>query len=172
MTDYKPDLCLVNGDWTATAVLPADVSDVDAGLAEAGWRPFWTLGDPAGDLGLEVWSRPREDGGDEYLLEVSNVNSVSPYLLVGGFPELMDLVARWAPALQAAAVAGLVRELSDNDLSPYGLVELIAGRAAYGVAEGLPILRHDEDTARRQAQEARRRAGRGDQPGGPPAGQP
>jgi hypothetical protein len=171
MADDKPDLCLINGDWTPTAVVPAGVTNIEAGLTEAGWHAFWTIGDPDGDLCLEVWERSREGGSSEYLLEVSNATRVSPFMMISSFPELMDLVARWAPAVQAATVTGAVRDLYGSDPEPFGLVELIAGRAAYGVTDGLPALQQHQEGIRRE-RDRRRRARQGGQPEGQPGGQP
>ncbi|WP_157570787.1 hypothetical protein [Microtetraspora malaysiensis] len=49
-------------------------------------------------------------------------------MLVESLPGLMYLFARWAPAVQAAAVAGLVRDVTDPELGPVA-VSMLAAQA-------------------------------------------
>ena len=77
----------------------------------------------------------------------------SPCLRVDSFPELMDLIARWSPAVQAAALVHLIDDLNSANLDDDGLTERLAARFAYGAETLVPKLREE----RRMVQEARRR---------------
>ncbi len=100
------------------------------------------IGDPDAALSLDAWQRHREGGHPEYLLEVTfSATSVSlPYLVVDSLPDLMDLVARWAPAVQTAAVAEVLRDLQTGMATPAGIVETVAARTMFGINEVSPRL--------------------------------
>lgn len=71
----------------------------------------------------------------------------------------MDLLARWAPLVQAASVTQLIAEVSSGGLSTWGTVEQIAGKVAFGMTDGLDAMRREEaqaDRARRERAAARR----------------
>ncbi|WP_165949814.1 hypothetical protein [Micromonospora sp. KC207] len=69
------------------------------------------------------------------------------------FPDPMDLLARWAPIVQAAHISAFPGDLGGNeDLSSLGVVERVAARAAFGVTDALPKIRKAE----REAQRVRR----------------
>ncbi|WP_020496800.1 hypothetical protein [Sciscionella marina] len=142
------------GQWESTKVL---ASDDDGGLSDLlraeGWREFTTLGDPESTLFLETWQRARDNEPTEYLLIVNTESRVSPLMRVGSFPEMMELMARWAPAFQATAITDVVAGLTDLQLDPFSLVENVAAKAAYGAQDGLSMKRTDEERERR----ARRR---------------
>lgn len=150
-SERYPDLHLQNGRWEPANTLEGMAEkdpDIDGFLQNDGWENFWTIGDQEGELGLLVRRRIRPDGSAQYMLEFSDVSNLSPFMVVDSFPELMDLLARWAPVVQAAAVAGAIRDLHDAGLSRYGLVELIAARAAYGQDETLTDLRRTQRSPR------------------------
>ncbi|WP_433225119.1 hypothetical protein [Microtetraspora malaysiensis] len=172
-----PDFHLTPNGWAAADVLAGRPDGfVDELLKGQGWEEFLCIGDPNGDLYMESWRRHYEDKPTEYLLQVGNVNESGPFMVVDNFPELMDLFTRWAPAVQAAATAGVVRDLTNSDLSAYGFVEIIAARAAHGAGPGreeLITTQRNRDAARRaemaKARTAKTTAESGDWPPSGPA---
>ncbi|MQA08132.1 MAG: hypothetical protein GEU98_06180 [Pseudonocardiaceae bacterium] len=64
--------------------------------------------------------------------------------MVNSFPELMDLIARWAPAVQAATITHVMEQVWGLDLQDYGLVETVAARAAYGSNQVLARMQRDK----------------------------
>lgn len=127
-------------------------------LAEFGWEDFFDLGDDA-EITLYVRTYRRTQGGrTQYLVTVSDANFVSPYVKVDTFPELMDLLARWAPAIQAASVTSLLTDVRQYGLSSDGAIEAIAAKAAYGGRQGLEKLeRHEQEQSQFRRREAARR---------------
>lgn len=120
-----------------------DDADTDKWLEEQGWEDFLSLGD--NDSHLYIRSHRRlVDGNYQYVLDVWDVLSGSPHILVDSFVELMDLIARWAPAIQAAALVSLIDEARHIGLSDSGSVELIAAKVAYGAQDALPRLKESE----------------------------
>jgi hypothetical protein len=146
MPEPGPDLRQVNGKWEHFDVFHADpkgeIADVSKYLANQGWNHIMVIGDPDATLSLDVWQRHRESGHPEYLLEVnSSATSMSmPYLVLDSLPDLMDLVARWAPAVQTAAVTEVLRDLQTGMATPAGIVETVAARIMYGINEVSPRL--------------------------------
>jgi hypothetical protein len=139
---------------------PANV-DVESYLASQGWEEFLGIGGENSELYIQSWRRTLPDAQTEYIVDVWNAAFGSPYIKVTSFVDLMDLLARWAPAIQAAAVVAILDEVQQLGLSPSGMIERIAAKAAFGATEGLPILQRQEAeqrAMRRQAREARRRA--------------
>lgn len=124
----------------------AILSDV---LDAAGWSTFFDLGDEDSPIFIESWRRTTDDG-DEYLIQVSDVSQGSPLFKTTSFMALMDLFARWAPVVQAAALVDLIKDLNGTSLNPggMGMVEAVAARAAYGLSDVLPAMRGREREAR------------------------
>lgn len=122
-------------------------------LESQGWESFLTIGDDASVMKVMSYRRTSPEGTTEYVVQVWDVEFGSPFIHADNFGDLMDLFARWAPAIQAATVVHAVDSLREYDLDTMGLVELIAGKAKWG-AINVPddIRRH-----KRQAAENRRR---------------
>lgn len=135
--DSHRDLRLQDGRWSGQADVLADCpdgADVAEFLHTQGWEAFVNLGSIDDEVYLWSWQRGRDNGTDEYLLQVASgttVDRLPPYLLFDSLPELLDALSRWSPLLQAAAVAGLLEQLRAAPADG-GLVETLAGRAAYG----------------------------------------
>lgn len=125
-----------------------EVGDVDEYLRSQGWERLLTLGDPDGSLSLDTWQRNRTDRSAEYLLVANTSNISSPFMIIDSFPDLMDLLTRWAPAVQAAAVTDALKQLEETHVGAYGLVEAIAARASFGAADGLLQLQRDARAAK------------------------
>ena len=158
--DNSPDYHLPpQTRWERADVLadmPADASDVDEYLRSQGWEGMLTVGDPDGSLYIAVRVRRRADRTAQYLLEVGSIDVYSPCLLVDSFPDVMDLVARWAPAVQAAAVTDALQRLEGStQMDARGLVESVAARALFGVETGYHQLQRDAAADRRAAAERR-----------------
>lgn len=101
------------------------------GLAEHNWVEFLRLGDPEGPLGIRTW-RCTTSEQTSYLLRVEERTYISSFLQVDTLPELMDLLARWAPAVQAAAVADALSCINMEGLSDKGFTERLGAKLAYG----------------------------------------
>jgi len=140
--------------------LPADYDgDADSGLREQGWDRFLRLGDDTSHMWITTWRKKVDGGAWTYLIEVNDPAFCSPYLQSDDFVEIMDAVARWAPAVQAAAVNGLVDELMNTDVSAEGIVEALAARAVHGAEVALPYLlkqQKERQELRRQMRAASR----------------
>jgi hypothetical protein len=145
VTSQGSDLHLSGSQWVPDDVF-ADATDdklvdVERYLTSKGWTSFLTIGVPeGGSLYMQTWQRHGE-GHPEYLLEVGNADVGSPYMRVDDLPTLLDLVARWAPAVQVACIADVVRDLKEPVIEHEGMVESVAARAAWGVQDRLPTLR-------------------------------
>jgi len=103
------------GQWVPMRLPGTDPSTPEADtleLAENGWVEAHRLGDPEGALCIQTW-RGVEGQQVGYLLRVEDHTTMSDYLHVSTLPELMDLLARWAPAVQAAAAC--TRAQGDGD---------------------------------------------------------
>ncbi|MDX3657599.1 hypothetical protein PV646_09820 [Streptomyces sp. ID05-26A] len=154
--NLKRDLRLTtNGQWEPINVLEGieDGGDVKSWLKEQGWEPFLKIGDQDGSLYITTWRRRHqdEDTPTRYLLEVGNAVGFSPYLMTESFVDLMDLMSRWSPAVQAAAVTDVIDDLTSSGLRNRGLVEKIAARAAIGVTETAGALRAERAEHRKHA---------------------
>lgn len=159
MTDARSsDLHLVYGKWESMPrIVPDGCDDIDAFLTAQGWHRFLVLGAANSTMRINSWRRHPGDQPVEYLVDVDDINSVSSYLRVDTLPELMDLFARWAPAVQAAAITVLIDDLTGLSLNEeYGLVETVTARVVHGAEHTLPRLHRREQMYREQA--ARKRA--------------
>lgn len=136
-----------------------DNVDMEPYLRSQGWEDFMGIGDERSPLYIQSWRRKSADGTFEYMVDVWNINYGSPYLKVNSFPELMDLLAKWAPAVQAASVAHLIDDVLESGLSDHGTIERIAAKMAFGTSDVLPRMRRQEaeqEAARQRQREARR----------------
>lgn len=156
------DSHLKAGSWEPTDILAdcPDGADVAEFMSSRGWEEFLSLGEEAGELSLQSWRRKFE-GRWQYLLQVHDASVLSPYVLVDSFPELMDLISRWAPAVQAANIAATASELFGQHIDDHGLVERVAARAAYG-ARDLPD-RLEEEKRRMERERRAQRQRQADQ---------
>ncbi|MEV0649953.1 hypothetical protein AB0I28_32320 [Phytomonospora sp. NPDC050363] len=152
MTTPMWDLHFSEGAWEPTNVIPADSSTVDTDLDKAGWERFWVIGGQEnGALHIVTWRRDSPDGpGRQYLLQVWDVNTGSEFVQVDGLPGLMELLAKWAPIVQAASVAGAIAEGLNGALDRYGFFEQIGARLAWGADT-------NRDAMEREASEERDR---------------
>lgn len=139
-------------------------------LSKLGWEEYLSIGDERSVLYVTSWRRTTTDGTVEYMLDVWDVSQGSPFIKVDGLVALMDLLSRWAPAVQAAAVVNLIDDLREGDLGD-GTVEQIAARLAYGATDTLPRMRRQKQEVdeHRRALRAQRMAQRQQQPVAPPA---
>ncbi|WP_433536136.1 hypothetical protein ACQPZK_30295 [Micromonospora sp. CA-249363] len=136
-----------------------DTVAVTEWLEEKGWSELLGIGGEHSVLRVRSFRRT-VDGRDEFIVDVWDVVQGSPWVNVDNFGELMDVLARWAPAAQAAAVVATVDDLRFSGLDKDGLAEL-AAKAAFGVSAALPALRRYEQeraTHRRQVAAQRKAA--------------
>ncbi|MEU8526443.1 hypothetical protein AB0C77_12725 [Streptomyces sp. NPDC048629] len=98
------------GTWTTFPFDPcAKTTDWDDALGQLGFSQ-WTATDGMTDsadllpLSLRIWMRSEHP---RYVVEVDTIDSFD-HVLAHDLPDVMELLARWAPAIQAFAVAGLI----------------------------------------------------------------
>jgi hypothetical protein len=165
MTDAG-DYELNDGQWRSAPSVLADLADggaIDDFLRAQGWEEFLSFGQPNAYMRIVSWQRSNEDGSHSYLVQVDDVNMGSPFMQVASFPDLRDVFARWAPAVQAAAVSGLIDDLSGQTFSQYGVVEAIAARARHGVEVTYDSVVREEQQ-QRAVRQARRAKAQGQEP--------
>ncbi|OLF06917.1 hypothetical protein [Actinophytocola xanthii] len=151
------DLALsADGTWERFDVFAGhpDVSDVTEYLRNQGWYSFLRLGD-AEELGIEieVWASMQGAG---YLIDVSGRAGGGSFLKVTTLPQVMDLLAKWAPVVQAMSIARVVTDLGEPEIKQYGFVESVAARAAWAAQDWTPILRKNHEEQEARARQARR----------------
>ncbi|MEO3781305.1 hypothetical protein ABGB16_31835 [Micromonospora sp. B11E3] len=137
-----------------------DTVDVRECLEGQGWSEFLGVGDEDSVLHVQSFRRT-VDGRDEFIVDVWDVVQGSPYVKVDNFGDLMDVLARWAPVVQAAALVAAVDSLRSYGLDKDGLAELVGAKVAFGASDALPALqRHEQEQAayRRQVAEQRKAA--------------
>lgn len=134
-----------------------DGTDADQWLSQQGWTDSIGIGSEDSPMRIRSYQRT-VNGEAEYIVDVWDILGGTPYIKVPGPGELMDLLARWAPAAQAASVVQLVDELVDPSLDTTNVVGRVAAKVIHGVEEVLPAMRrHEREVAahRRQARLAR-----------------
>lgn len=119
-----------------------DMVEVDSYLRSQGWELFLHIGNEDSCLYVRSWRRQHDDS-EQYMVEVSDGANDSPYISVPNFGELMDLLARWAPVVQAATISDLIGGIIGSGLSYFGSVERIAAKAVFGAEDVLPEMRRD-----------------------------
>ena len=125
--------------------------------ADFGWSTLFHVGEP-GDttgIGIKTWRGP-----DGYLLQVSDFGGASPMLLVDTFPEVMDLLARWAPAVQASKLAMMLHFADSDVIEGDGVVERIAAKWVYGADAAHADMTEREQRRKEQARQEREDAER------------
>ena len=129
----------------------------------AGWSQFTSLGKDGGcSLALDVWACPDmrvsphgpEGGPAQFLIEVC-----APFsnYTVGAMDvaDMMDLLTRWAPGVQAAALTDLIEEAVYDGTDPQGMEHSRFAAIGALVAEGVES-RHEWTARQQRRQEARR----------------
>ncbi|TCB89266.1 hypothetical protein E0H26_28175 [Micromonospora zingiberis] len=137
-----------------------DTVDVGVWLEQQGWSEFLGVGDELSYLRVQSYRRT-VDGRDEFIVDVWDMAQGSPFVKVNNFGELMDLLARWAPAVQATALVSVVDSLRSDNLLTDGVAELLGAKVAFGASDGLPALREQarqQAAYRRQVAEQRKAA--------------
>ncbi|SOD67410.1 hypothetical protein SAMN06297387_1318 [Streptomyces zhaozhouensis] len=118
----SPFLFTTKGTWTSLesdpvfdrpGVDPHD--DCDKVVKEAGYSPWTSY--PRRDLApmwLEIWVDDRlEPQLPKYRIEVSGPDTYD-VVYAESTPALMELLSRWAPAIQSAAVTDLIASLNEH----------------------------------------------------------
>lgn len=81
------------------------------------WVQFGSLDGWALPMSLEVYQRdsPDTDREPQYLVDVEGTGGHIPHVYARTLPDVMDLLGKWAPTVQAAAVTELLRQLNNPD---------------------------------------------------------
>ncbi|MEV8455560.1 hypothetical protein AB0467_28280 [Streptomyces sp. NPDC052095] len=103
------------GEWSIISFAPLfEASDWDAALKELGFEP-WTVTDGLCGEGLDllplsirVW---RRQALPRFIVEVNTLDAYDP-VFAADLPDLMELLARWSPAIQGLAVANLLADVN------------------------------------------------------------
>ncbi|MEU7609566.1 hypothetical protein [Micromonospora sp. NPDC049204] len=123
---------------------------VDDYLRSKGWSEFFGIGGDNAVMSIHSWTRTVDDQ-QEFLLSVNDLAQGSPFLKVRSFPDLMDLLARWSPVVQAANVVSLLEDVNTHWLSGDGFIERIAAKASYGAEIVRPQMQADLSRRRERA---------------------
>jgi hypothetical protein len=137
-TEYDP-----YAEVPAPEGLDPQQADYDEYLKALGWEPTFTIGTPNSPLKLNSWRRYR-NGASEWMIELEDAGEGSPIVHTDSLVEYLDLLARWAPIVQTAAVTHLLAELGDNDLGPYNTVGRVAAKVLTAEDRVLPFLRRNQ----------------------------
>ncbi|MGW6782245.1 hypothetical protein [Streptomyces sp. NPDC054987] len=91
------------------------IKDHEQAVKKAGYSEWGTLSEKdLTPLWLEVYRRHGGlDADPEFMVVICN-HGVYATVYAESTPAMMNLQARWAPAIQAAAVTGLLGELEDD----------------------------------------------------------
>ncbi|MEV3986625.1 hypothetical protein [Nonomuraea sp. NPDC049758] len=101
-------------------------------LVRLGYEPRMEMGSwESAYPAIEVWFRPEKE--PRYVLILSDGDGYER-VFVDRLPDVWDLLARWAPVVRDAGIVRLLDDLTDVQRRPYGVVEMIARRAAAGAA--------------------------------------
>ena len=108
--DYNP--------WTE--VPDRTFISLDALMERVGWESRLGVGPTDAWMWISTWSRT-VDGVTQYAAMLDDGNGDAPLISTDSSLELMDLIARWAPIVQASSVASFIAglgvgESSDSDL--------------------------------------------------------
>ncbi|MCU1685939.1 MAG: hypothetical protein JWQ81_6678 [Amycolatopsis sp.] len=152
MAGLGRDLHLSEGQWKPYDVAADTPTDAGVGTdpTTQGWRSFLHLGsEESGGFCIDVWERSHPVTHPGYLIAISGEQSSSPYLKVDTLPAVMDLLAKWAPVVQASTISRVVRDLTDPTYTHDGIVETVATRATWAVQNRMQDMkkhRNDWDT--------------------------
>lgn len=132
MSENKAPL-YANGEWTLTRdevsqAWAGEDRDYTEALTDAGFdaSPWTQIGgtEMSLPLALVVYMR-RGDAEPRFFVEVNSSSGFFHNVYAGDVADLMDLLSRWGPALQAAAVNEAVRQLLESRLEPGGASTLV-----------------------------------------------
>ena len=109
--------------WVPDPVDWGDEFDVLAGYARAGYgvgaqggeeaRSLLWVGDPEGEY-VELFDRPEPP---QCILQVGGADGVVPEFYIAALPDALDIMARWAPLVRAAAECGTSRDEAAAELA-------------------------------------------------------
>lgn len=112
-----------NGAWEETTDVVSQIWDEDSNqdfddvLRKAGFEvsPWSHLGNTefAQPLALLVYTR-RGDEEPEFLVDVTTSSGATRFLYAHQVHDVMDLMTRWAPAVQAGAISDTLRQLVET----------------------------------------------------------
>ncbi|MCY9784292.1 hypothetical protein KIK06_10350 [Nocardiopsis sp. EMB25] len=117
-TNKETTLCYADGVWNR-GYDPVGRSwsegvSLDAAISAAGYELWARIGDPAvlvnAPITVTIHHRPQEP---RYLVCVEGLFGPLEWVYARALPDLMDLLAKWTPAVQFAFVTDLLCQLND-----------------------------------------------------------
>lgn len=161
----------VRGAWVATRFPIPDNGgwdDYDQFKRDGGYSEFARIGrSGTAPIALSVWRGVPAEGDAEYLIEVDGPFDGST-VGAGDIADLVDLLSRWAPIMQAVALTRIVDDARFDGADVHGLEYNAFAAIGALMAEGREnrmgwAARHQRraEEARRRAQEARSKAAGG-----------
>ena len=91
-----------------------DSSEVRRKAGFSQWVRFGNLDGHSLPMSLEIYQREKERE-PQYEVLVEGTGGHIPSVYARTLPDVMDLLSKWAPAVQASAVADLLRQLNEPD---------------------------------------------------------
>lgn len=128
--------CFAAGQWTPVAdefwqAWP-DGGGYEKAFEATGFKWWMQVGDPDGmvlPMTLAVYTRTKNT--PHYMVFVEGAGTDLKWIYAQDLPDVMDLLAKWMPTVQAAAISDTLRQFND----PYGenrqaveLLQRLAGR--------------------------------------------
>lgn len=87
--------------------------------AKAGFGPWVQFGSLDGfslPMSVEVYQRSEDHKREpQYVVDVEGTGGHIPHVYARTLPDVMDLLGKWAPTVQATAVTELLRQLNNPD---------------------------------------------------------
>ncbi|MGZ9935869.1 hypothetical protein ACXNSR_39020 (plasmid) [Streptomyces sp. NC-S4] len=136
MTKKNPFMLTTSDQWIELESDPLarfeHLNDPDEAGKKAGYSEWGTLSErDLTPLWLEIYRRNGGlDADPEFMVVICN-HGVYETVYAESAPAMMNLQARWAPAIQAAAVTGLLGEL-ENDRTYSSFAGLVRQALAQG----------------------------------------
>lgn len=137
-----------HGTWTETtffhdAYETYKTDSFDECLKQLGCEFFTSIGDSEGAaFGIRVYQRH----GDPRFAMVIEDGNIFIELTIGTIPDLLDLLARYAPIVSAVEISRVIQDI--NSLEPSGIVTQVLAAAEVNRAHVTQVVRSEEHSRR------------------------
>lgn len=118
VAEYRP--------WEDSAA--AGVTTLDKQMYALGWERWVDVGPTDSSLWISSWIR-EVDGRSEYVAYLDDGCGDARPVRATSLVEMMDLLARWAPIIQAEAIAQIVDDLRSGNPSEFNVVGRVVAKA-------------------------------------------